>query len=135
MEQEIPELDSKGLRDFALTTGGIVMVLFGLVFPWLLDVKIPVWPWILGSALMFWGLIAPASLRRVYRLWMRFGLVMSKVMTPLILGIAFIVMFIPIGILMRLFGRDPMQRKIDPELFSYREHSAPTAPEDMERPF
>ena len=33
----IPELDRKGLREFGLVTGGIVAVLFGLFFPWLLE--------------------------------------------------------------------------------------------------
>ena len=34
---EIPELDREGLRQFGLTTGGIVAVLFGVVLPWLFD--------------------------------------------------------------------------------------------------
>jgi hypothetical protein len=33
----IPELDARGLRQFALTTGGIVAGLFGLLLPWLFD--------------------------------------------------------------------------------------------------
>ena len=37
----IPELDSKGYRNFALTTGGIVACLFGLFFPWLLERPLP----------------------------------------------------------------------------------------------
>ena len=42
----IPELDRKGLRDFGLSTGGIVAALFGIFFPWLLERPWPLWPWI-----------------------------------------------------------------------------------------
>ena len=86
---DIPALDAAGLRKFGLTTGAIVAVLFGLVFPWLLGVGLPVWPWVVFGVLGLWGLIAPVSLNPIYRLWMKFGLLMHKIMTPLILGILF----------------------------------------------
>ncbi len=69
----IPELDRKGLREFGLTTGAIIAALFGALFPWLLERAFPLWPWIILLVLGGWALVAPASLRPVYRLWMRFG--------------------------------------------------------------
>ncbi len=51
---EIPELDRQGLRQFALSTGAIVAVLFGLFFPWLLDVNFPIWPWVVAGVLAGW---------------------------------------------------------------------------------
>ena len=45
----IPELDQKGLRNFALVTGGVIVGLFGLVLPWVFDLEWPRWPWILSS--------------------------------------------------------------------------------------
>ena len=54
----IPELDRKGLREFGFVTGGIVAVLFGLFFPWLLGRTIPVWPWVLCAVLIIIGLIS-----------------------------------------------------------------------------
>ena len=43
----IPELDRSGLRKFGITTGAMVVALFGLLFPWLLEVDYPRWPWVL----------------------------------------------------------------------------------------
>ena len=86
---EIPELDRKGLRDFGLVTGAIFVALFGLFFPWLLELNIPTWPWVLGSILAVWGLAAPATLRPLYRAWMKLGLMLSKITTPIVLGIVF----------------------------------------------
>jgi len=131
----IPDLDAGGLRRFALTTGAIIAVLFGLVLPWLFGLRFPIWPWPLAVILMLWGLTAPASLRPVYRGWMRIGLLMSRVTTPLILGLVFFVVFVPAGLIMRLSGHDPMKRGMLPDAPSYREPSHAAVPESMERPY
>jgi hypothetical protein len=131
----IPELDAAGLRRFALTTGVIVVVLFGLALPWLIGAHWPLWPWPVAGALALWGLIAPKTLRPVYRGWMRFGLVMSRITTPLILGLVYFALFVPIGWLMRLSGHDPMQRRLRPEAETYRTPSEPVEPETLERPY
>lgn len=132
---EIAELDVKGLREFGLTTGGIVIVLFGLILPWLFGVDYPLWPWILGSVLGTWALIAPASLDSVYKGWMKFGLLVSKVTTPLVLGIVFYFVFSPVGWVMRLFGYDPMKRELNDDAPSYRKPSQPANKNHVERPF
>jgi hypothetical protein len=132
---EIPELDRRGLRHFALSTGAIVAVLFGLFFPWLLDVSFPVWPWIVAGVLGGWGLVAPASLRPVYRGWMRFGLLLNRIVTPVILGVLFFAMIAPISVLMRMFHRDTLARSFNEEAESYRVPSAKRPKSHMERPF
>ena len=133
-EHEIPELDRKGLREFGLVTGGIVAGLFGLFFPWLLERSIPLWPWIVFGVLGVWGLIAPMSLRPVYRGWMRFGLMLSKVMTPLIMGIVFFVVITPVALVLKIVGNDPMARKFnDGESYRVPTKKAPT--ENLEKPY
>ncbi|MCU7905764.1 MAG: sxtJ [Candidatus Thiodiazotropha sp. (ex Epidulcina cf. delphinae)] len=135
MMHEIVELDRKGLREFGLVTGAIVAGLFGLFFPWLLEIDIPLWPWVVGGVLSVWALAAPATLRPVYRLWMKFGLLLSRITTPLVLGILFFGMFVPTALIMRLFQRDPMARKLDDRAETYRILSHEVAKETMERPF
>ena len=132
---EIADLDRKGLRDFALVTGGIVAVLFGLFFPWVLESRIPVWPWLIAGVLVGWGLAAPMSLQPVYRLWMKLGLLLSRITTPIILGIVFYLLILPMGLVMRIFGRDPMARRLDGSVKTYRVTSHKSRREDMERPF
>jgi F0F1-type ATP synthase assembly protein I len=132
---EIPELDRQGLRRFALSTSAIVAVLFGLFFPWLLDVDIPVWPWIVAGVLSGWGLIAPTSLRPVYRGWMRFGLLLNRIVQPVILGVLFFLIITPTSALMRLLRRDAMARSLDENAESYRVPSVKRPKSHMERPF
>ena len=134
-KHEIPELDAKGLRSFGLTTGAIIAVLFGLFFPWLLEVAIPVWPWMLGSVLAVWGLIHAASLRLIFTGWMKFGLLLSKITTPIVMGIVFYGVILPMGLLMRLSGKDPMQRKLDATQTTWRVVNDHSVQQSMTRPF
>ncbi len=132
---EIVELDRKGLRDFGLVTGGILAVLFGLFFPWLLESRIPLWPWVVAGVLAVWGLAAPMSLQPVYRAWMKLGLLLGRITTPIILGVVFYLLIWPMGFAMRLFGRDPMARRLDDVVKTYRVASRKPPKENMERPF
>ena len=132
---DIPELDARGLRRFGLTFAGIVAVLFGLVLPWLFDRGLPWWPWAFGALVSVWSLAAPASLRPFYRGWMRFGLLLNAVMSRLVLGVVFYVVVLPIGLVLRLRGHDPMARRLDPDASSYRVDSPKQRPNHMEKPF
>jgi hypothetical protein len=134
-KHQIPELDRKGLRDFGLTTGAAVVVIFGLLFPWLLELGWPVWPWIIAAPLWLLALVQPLWLRWIYRAWMRFGLLASRVMTPLVLGIVFFVMISPMALVGRLMGKDPLRRTLDPNQDSYRVKSAKSPKEKLEKPF
>ena len=131
-----PELDRKGYRDFGLTTGAIVAGLFGLFFPFILDRPFPVWPWIIFLVLAGMALAAPMGLAAVYKYWMKFGHFMGTyIMTPLIMLIVFVVLFVPMGLLMRAFGKDAMARKLDNALSTYRTPSDARPAKNLEKPF
>ncbi len=131
----IPEMDRKGLRDFGLLTGAIVAGLFGLFFPWALGASYPLWPWILFGILGGWALLLPDSLKPVYRGWMRFGLLLSRVTTPIIMGTVFFVVIAPVALILRIGRWDAMHRRLDPEVESYRVPSKETPKENLENPF
>ncbi|HJP38626.1 MAG TPA: SxtJ family membrane protein [Gammaproteobacteria bacterium] len=133
-EHVIPELDRKGLREFGLVTGAIVAVLFGLFFPWLLERSFPWWPWVIFAILVVFGLAIPMALNPVYKTWMRFGLIMSKIMTPLIMGIIFYLLITPVGLFRRLFAKDSLVRTFD-DADSYRVPSKQTSAENLEKPY
>ena len=134
-DKPIPELDAKGLRNFGLTTGFIFAVLFGLILPWLFERSFPGWPWLLFAVLAFWALIAPSTLRLVYLAWMRLGLLIGKITTPLVLGIVFFIMITPIGLARRMLGWDSMSRTFEPEAFSYRVTREPETRENLVNPY
>jgi len=131
---EIPELDKKGLRHFGLTTGAIVAGLFGVVFPYVFNLSWPLWPWIIFAVLASWALIAPSSLRPVYRGWMRFGMLLGRITTPIILTLLFLITILPGALLLRLFGKDPMRRSFD-DSSSYRVRSTQPSIQNLEKPY
>lgn len=135
IDHTIPELDRKGLREFGLVTGAVVVALFGLFFPWVLGLDWPLWPWIVAAPLWVLALAQPYWLRWIYRGWMRFGLLASRVTTPLLLGIVFFVMIAPIAMVRRLWGKDPMKRALEPDRDSYRVRSTSSPRDKLERPF
>ena len=136
MMMEVPALDNKGLRKFGFTTGAIVVVLFAFFFPWVFDAAtMPIWPWIIAGLLWLPALLMPAALRPVYTTWMKIGHGIGWVNTRIILGVLFYVIVLPMGLIMRLFGKDPMARKRDESASSYRIESVSEAKDRLEKPY
>lgn len=127
--------DTKELRNFGLVTGAMVVVFFGLLLPWIWNGSWPVWPWVVAIVLGAWGLLLPSTLGPVYRAWMKFALVLGWINTRIILGFIFFVIFLPVGLVIRIVSRDPMMRKFVPDATSYRVESKQPAPENLEKPF
>ena len=93
------------------------------------------WPWIVLAILGGLGLIAPMSLRLVHRYWMRFALLISKVTTPIILGIVFFLVVMPVGLIIRIFSRDPLARQFDADAETYRIVSDRPSADTLEKPY
>ena len=79
------------------------------------------WPWLGGISLIFGalGLILPSLLAPLNKLWFLFGLLLHKVTTPLIMGILFYGLITPVGLLMRLAGKDPMRLRSEADATTY----------------
>ena len=95
-------------RKFGLTVGIAFGVLAGISY-WrghVLPVQILGG---LGGVLI--ALVIPGKLGPVYRAWMGLALMISKVTTPIFLGIVYFLVIAPIGVLMRLFGKNPLRHE------------------------
>jgi len=123
------------LRNFGLVTAGLVAGVFGLALPWLRHQEFHRWPWVLSGALILPALVWPPALRYVHWLWVRIGLVLGWINSRIILTILFFVVILPLGLLMRALGHDPVARKLDPQAPTYRVSSRKRTRESMERPF
>lgn len=129
------EMSAKELRKFGLSTGAIFAGLFGVVIPWIWDLNYQIWPWAVFGILGLLALIAPKSLQIVYRTWMQIGLAISKITTPIILGIVFYLVIMPAGVIMRGFGKDPMDRKFNADAHSYRIEKRGQSTGTLENPY
>jgi len=94
-------------RKFAFTVGAAFLVLAAIT--WWRDKEIAKWVFTsLGAALLVAGTVVPGKLGPVYRGWMGLAHAISKVTTPIFMGIVYYVVVTPIGLLMRAVGRRPM---------------------------
>lgn len=135
MSAVIEKLDAAGYRKFGLTTGAIIAVLFGFLIPWLFNFNFPRWPLIMAAVLGGLALVVPMALQPIYITWMKFGNVMNWINTRIILGVLFYGLFFPIGIILKLLGKDSMHRKFDKKLSSYRVISNNESKDNIERPY
>jgi len=126
---------TKELREFGLIFGAIFVSLFGLLLPWLIDKPFPIWPWWVFLVSASLAIIYPLSLKPFYKLWMAFGGVMAWINTRLILGIVFYLVFLPFGLVLKLLGKDPLSRKINNKLESYRVINDQNIKSNMEDPY
>jgi predicted membrane protein len=129
-------MNNQMLRNFGLIFGAIVAVLFGLLLPWLFTYSIPLWPWIVSAILCFSALLQPSLLAPIYKGWMTVGLALGWINTCIILWVIFHVLLLPIGLLIRLFGKDPMARKLNRgKEMSYRTLCSPKNIQQMKEPY
>lgn len=127
--QEHLELRTATDRGFGLTVGGI-LVAIGLVKSLLASGL--TWPasalLVTGVALVALGLAAPRLLSPLNRLWTKLGLVLFKVVNPLVMLLLFGLVIVPAGLVMRLAGQDPLRRKRDLQARSYWIERQPPGP-------
>lgn len=130
-----PEISNpKQLRQFGLIMAGMITLFFALLIPWIWGIALPLWPWVVAGVFAAVALIAPGLLKPVYQVWMKIGHVLGWINTRLILGIVFFLIFVPVGLVMRLM-KDPMRRKLHEPVESYRVESKQPVTENLERPF
>jgi hypothetical protein len=79
--------------------------------------------------------LAPAIVRPLADGWAFIGKTIGRITTPILLTIVFIVVVTPLGLLLRLFGSDPLRLKRDPKASTYwiERKQRTFSPEDFER--
>lgn len=110
-------LDKKNLRKFGITMGVVFLVITLLIF--IKHRYIAVSVSIISFLFFALALFIPRSLKLLYSLWMKFAFVLAWINTRLILFILFYLIFTPLGLSMKIFGADLLDRKIDKSRNSY----------------
>ena len=97
------------------------------------------WRWTGGTAVLFLAaaLLYPAALKPLNRLWLKFGLLLHKVVNPIMMAFVFFGAVLPTGLIMRALGKDPLRLKRQPDANSYWIERRPPgpAPESMKDQF
>jgi len=104
------KLDKVTLKSFGLTMGVVFLALGGLFF-FRQKHAIAVNSLIVSCMFFTVGLVLPILLKPIYIIWMRFAFILGWINTRVILIILFYLVFTPLGLLMRLFRIDLLERK------------------------
>jgi hypothetical protein len=99
-------------RKFGFTVGLAFLGLGGLAW-WRGRGSVAEVFWVVAGLLLLAALLVPARLRPVERAWMRLARLMSRITTPILIGVVYFVVITPIGILMRGLGRNPLTSRRD----------------------
>jgi predicted membrane metal-binding protein len=111
---------------------------FGLVFTAVFAI-LGIWPALRGRPIRWWSvlaaavflvaaLLAPRVLAPLNQLWLRFGLLLHKVVSPVVLSLVFFSTVTPIGLLLRRLGKDPLRLRFDPDAPTYWIERRPPGP-------
>jgi hypothetical protein len=76
--------------------------------------------WIAGGAVMLLSLIPPIG-RILYILWMGFGLTIGLFTSPIVMGVVYLLVIVPVALIFKITKRDLMRRELDPKAASYWE--------------
>ena len=102
---------------------------FGLVF-FVFFLIIGLWPllgtneiryWSIFFSIIFFLLVITNSklLNPLNKIWFNFGILLGKMISPLVMGIIFFLVVTPIGVIMRVFGKDILSLKYNKKNKSY----------------
>ncbi len=118
MAQQAKATTRKELRGFGLSVGTAFLALAG-IFWWRDHALAARVLGLLGGHLLLFGLAWPGLLRRPRRWWMRLAAALAWFNTRLILVLLFYLVLTPIGLLLRLLGKRPLELKPEPGRDSY----------------
>ena len=89
------------------------------IWPIASDGTIHLWSLITASLFLLLAIFVPNYLQPLNRMWFRFGLLLHKVVNPIIMGFLFFFTITPIAVIFRIIGKDPLNRDFDQNLETY----------------
>lgn len=133
---EIVNPDTEAPRASNRSVGVVLAIVFALIGAWpvLSDAPLRTWALAVAAGLLVLALVLPRALTPVAWLWLGLGAVLHRLVSPLILGLLYIIAVIPTGLYLKISGKDPLRLKWDPHATSYWIDRDPPGPEPKSLP-
>ena len=126
--------EHRKLRQFGFIMAAMVVLFFGVLIPWIWDLRQTATPWIVAAVFAAVGLMVPIALKPVWFVWMKVGAILGWINTRIILALIFYLLFLPLGLIMRV-SYDPMRRKFDASEESYFQPSKQPVAGNLKKPY
>ena len=107
--------------------GIVFFVVFLLIalYPLTYEGEIRIWSLIISIIFLILGLLNSKILAPLNKIWFKFGILLGKIVSPLIMGIIFFLVVTPIGFIMRLLGKDVLNLKYNKNKSYWIEKNGP----------
>jgi len=112
-------MDSKFNKNIKISSNrsfGIVffiVFLFIALYPITYSEDIRIWSLIISFIFIILGLLNSKILTPLNKLWFKFGVILGKIISPIIMGIIFFLVVTPIGLIMKVLGKDLLRLKLN----------------------
>ena len=104
-------------RNFG-TVFAVVFAIIGGYIYWTSGV-ISWWPFVVASVFIVAAFAFPRMLRWPNRIWFKFGLLLGRIIAPLVMAVVYLLVIAPLGLLMRMLGKDLLRLELDSQSDSY----------------
>ena len=104
----------------------IVFLLIG-VYPLLNQGELRMWSLVVSLIFLVLGILNSKILTPLNRAWFKFGMFLGKIVSPLIMGVIFFLVVTPIGLIMRIIGKDLLNLKFNKNKTYWIEKKDPTS--------
>ena len=107
--------------------GIVFFIVFLLItlYPLTYGGEIRIWSLIISLIFLILGLLNSKILAPLNKIWFKFGILLGKIVSPLIMGIIFFLVVTPIGFIMRLLGKDVLNIKYNKNKSYWIEKNGP----------
>ena len=107
--------------------GIVFFVVFLLIslYPLLNNESIRFWSLIISIIFLVLGILNSSLLSPLNKLWFKFGILLGKIISPIIMGIIYFLVVTPIGLIMRLLGKDVLNLKYNDHKSYWIEKTGP----------
>ena len=104
-------------RNFGL----VFFIVFLIVSTWPLTYEEPIriWSAIISLIFLILGLMNSKLLTPLNQLWFKFGIILGAIVAPIVMGVVFFLVVTPIGLTMRIIGKDLLGKKYDKKKETY----------------
>ena len=113
-------ISHKKLRDFGLLIGIGFPFIIGWIIPSISGHLFRFWSLWIGVPLFMLGILRPSLLFYPYKIWVKIGLSLGWINSNIILGLVFLLVLLPISLIMKVFGYDPLKKKKN-NILTFRE--------------
>ena len=121
-------MDQNDIKIGSNKSFGVVFFLVFLLislYPLINDGNLRIWSFVISIIFLILGILNSKILNPLNKIWFKFGLLLGKIMSPIVMGIIFFIVVTPTGLILRLFQKDVLNLKFNNNNTYWIEKSGP----------